>query len=101
MARPPSPLPSCNLCASCSSGAPFLLCRLLGVDPLTAYLATSHGGVDSIAIIATSSKVDAAFVMALQTARLVIVMLVGPRLARFFAGRAETAATARREEGGL
>ena len=68
-------------------GLALLLVRLLGVDPLTAYLATSPGGMDSIAIIAASSKVDVAFVMALQTARLVIVILVGPRLARLIAGR--------------
>ena len=73
-------------------GLAFLLVRFVGIDPLTAYLATSPGGVDSVAIIAASSKVDLSFVMALQTARLVIVMLVGPRLARFVAGRTDRAA---------
>jgi membrane AbrB-like protein len=33
-----------------------------GVDPLTAYLATSPGGSDSIAIIAASTNVDVSFV---------------------------------------
>ena len=64
----------------------LLLSRFLGVDPLTAYLATSPGGMDTVAIIAASSKVDVSFVMALQTARFVIVLLVGPRLARLVAG---------------
>lgn len=59
-----------------------------GVDPLTAYLATSPGGADSVAIIAASSDVDLPFVMAMQTARLVLVMLTGPQIARFIANRA-------------
>jgi membrane AbrB-like protein len=70
-------------------GLAFVLTRALGVDPLTAYLATSPGGMDSVAIIAASSKVDISFVMALQTARFVIVLLIGPRLARLVAGWAE------------
>lgn len=64
----------------------FILTKTVGIDPLTAYLATSPGGMDSIAIIAASSKqVDVPFVMALQTVRLVIVLLTGPSLARFVA----------------
>ena len=68
-------------------GLAFVLVQALGVDPLTAYLATSPGGMDSIAIIAASSKVDISFVMALQTARFVVILLIGPRLARFIADR--------------
>jgi uncharacterized protein len=64
-----------------------LLILVLGIDPLTAYLATSPGGLDSIAVIAASSKVDVAFVMTLQTARLILVTLIGPWLARFLADR--------------
>jgi membrane AbrB-like protein len=66
----------------------FVLVKAVGIDPLTAYLATSPGGMDSIAIIAASSKVDVPFVMALQTARLLLVMAVGPSLARFVASKA-------------
>lgn len=65
-----------------------LLILVLGIDPLTAYLSTSPGGLDSIAVIAASSKVDIAFVMTLQTARLILVTLFGPWLARFVADRA-------------
>jgi membrane AbrB-like protein len=65
-----------------------LLILVVGVDPLTAYLATSPGGLDSIAVIAASSNVDIAFVMTLQTARLILVTLIGPWLARFVANRA-------------
>ncbi|MBK1664513.1 ammonia monooxygenase [Rhodospirillum rubrum] len=69
-------------------GTAWLLTRLLGVDPVTAYLATSPGGLDSVAIIAASSaRVDLSFVMALQTARFVVVICLGPPLARFIAGR--------------
>jgi membrane AbrB-like protein len=65
----------------------FLLVRWAGVDPLTAYLATSPGGMDSIAIIGASSNVDLSFVMALQGARFLIVLVAGPPLARFVAER--------------
>jgi uncharacterized protein len=61
------------------------LAKLAHVDLLTAYLATSPGGADAVAIIAASSKVDVPFVMALQMARFVIVLVFGPRLARFVA----------------
>ena len=62
-----------------------VLAKLAHVDMLTAYLATSPGGADLVAIIAASSKVDVPFVMALQLARFVIVLVIGPRLARFVA----------------
>jgi membrane AbrB-like protein len=55
------------------------------VDPLTAYLATSPGGVDSVAIIAASSKVDVPFVMAMQTSRLVAVIFLAPAITRYIA----------------
>ncbi len=58
-----------------------------GVDPLTAYLATSPGGADSVAIIAASSPVDLPFVVGLQTARFLLVLLTGPIIARFIAHR--------------
>jgi len=69
----------CGLLAS-------LLVRVAGVDPLTSYLATSPGGVDSAAIIAASTKVDMPFVMTLQMVRLVFVLLLGPPLSRWAAG---------------
>lgn len=58
-----------------------------GIDPLTAYLATSPGGMDTIAIIAASSNVDLSFVMALQTARMLVVLIMGPPLARLISQR--------------
>jgi membrane AbrB-like protein len=72
-------------------GLAALLVVVAGVDPLTAYLATSPGGADSAAIIALASHVDVAFVMAMQTTRLVLVLLIGPSLAGFIARRAGAA----------
>jgi uncharacterized protein len=53
-----------------------------GVDPLSAYLATSPGGLDIVAIIAADSGCDVAFVLSLQTLRLFAVVLTGPLIAR-------------------
>jgi membrane AbrB-like protein len=58
-----------------------------GVDPLTAYLATSPGGSDSIAIIAASTDVDVSFVMAMQTVRMIAVLFLAPVLTKFIAKR--------------
>ena len=60
----------------------WVLARVAHLDGLTAYLATSPGGVDSVAIIAASSPVDAPLVMAIQTGRFLAVLLLGPALAR-------------------
>jgi membrane AbrB-like protein len=65
----------------------FILVQAAGVDPLTAYFATTPGGLDTVAVIAASSRVDLSFVMALQTVRFVIVLFAGPPLARFIAHR--------------
>jgi hypothetical protein len=65
----------------------FILVEAAGIDPLSAYLATTPGGMDTVAIIAASSTVDVSFVMALQTVRFVIVLFAGPPLARFIAQR--------------
>ena len=70
-------------------GLAFTLVKALGIDPLTAYLATSPGGADSVAIIAVSAKVDLSFVMALQTVRFLIVLAIGPTISRFVARRLE------------
>lgn len=64
------------------------LMHLLSVDMLTAYLATSPGGLDSIAIIAAGSRVDIAFVMALQTMRLFTTLIFSPILSRYISRHA-------------
>ncbi|MGS0647920.1 AbrB family transcriptional regulator [Komagataeibacter melomenusus] len=59
------------------------LARVRHVSVLTAYLATSPGGEDTVAIIAaTTPGVDMPFVMAMQTVRFVLVLFTGPFLAR-------------------
>lgn len=63
-------------------GLAWLLHVAIGTDPLTAYLATSPGGADSVAIIAASSHVDVPFVMAMQISRFMFVLLLGPIVAR-------------------
>lgn len=68
-------------------GLALLLVHLVGVDPLTAYLATSPGGMDSVAIIAAATPVDISFVMALQVVRFFMIMLLGPSIAGFVARR--------------
>ncbi len=59
-----------------------MLVWLVGTDPLTAYLATTPGGLDAIAIIAVGSNADISFVLALQTVRLFVVIVTGPMIAR-------------------
>lgn len=64
-----------------------VLAAVTGVDFMTAYLAMSPGGADSVAIIAASSRVDMSFVMAMQTMRFFLVLVTGPATARFIADR--------------
>ena len=56
------------------------LVLLGGMDALSAFLATCPGGADSMAVIAATSAVDTGFVMAMQLARFLIVLLLGPAL---------------------
>lgn len=73
------------LMAFCA-GIAFVLVIEMGVDPLTAYLATSPGGMDTIAIVAvTAGNVDISFVMTMQALRFLFVLIVGPPIARLVA----------------
>ena len=64
------------------------LAYYLEVDALTAYLATSPGGMDTVAIVAAASgTVDISLVMAMQMLRFLIVLISGPPLARWLAGK--------------
>jgi membrane AbrB-like protein len=66
----------CGLLAWC-------LMRLAHVDALTAYLATSPAGIDSVAIIAASTpRVDLSFVLAMQSMRLLFVIGLAPLITR-------------------
>lgn len=57
------------------------LSYLFEKDFLSVFLATSPGGLDAMAIIAVETGADASFVVALQTLRLIAVVLAG----KFFA----------------
>ncbi len=57
------------------------------MDPLSAFLATCPGGADSMAVIAATSRVDTGFVMAMQLARFLIVLVAGPGLSQWLARR--------------
>jgi len=78
------------LIAICA-GFGLALAALTGVDPLTAYLATSPGGADSVSIIAASTKVDMPFVLAMQIARFLLVIVFGPAQARLLSRSARPA----------
>jgi membrane AbrB-like protein len=62
-------------------------------DALTAYLATSPGGLDSIAIIALGSGANVPLVLAIQTLRVFFVILTGPAIAKFISRTALQRAT--------
>lgn len=72
----------------CGALAVFLV-LVMDIDPLTAYLATSPGGMSSVAIIAASSRADMPFVMSLQCVRFLMILLIGPPLSRWVAQRVE------------
>ncbi|WP_411902946.1 AbrB family transcriptional regulator [Methylorubrum thiocyanatum] len=63
----------------------WALTHWLPIDFLTAFLATSPGGLDSVAIIAVGSRADVSFVLAVQTLRLFVVLAIGPILAKWIA----------------
>ncbi len=70
-----------GLCAG--SGA--LLAAGAHVDALTAYLATTPGGLDSVTIIALGSGANVPLILAVQALRMVAVILSGPPLAKLIA----------------
>ena len=78
------------------SGFGLFFYGLIGIDPLSAYLAASPAGMDCIAIIASTLKVNMSFIMAVHVSRLFVVITLGPAIAVFIAGRLE-----RREQAGM
>ncbi|MDF7674095.1 AbrB family transcriptional regulator [Acetobacteraceae bacterium ESL0709] len=60
----------------------FPVAKLAHIDLLSAYMATSPGGLDTIIIISTGVKVALPFIIALQTARLLAVLAFGPLIAK-------------------
>lgn len=71
-----------------SAGLGMLLVPLADVGALDAYLATTPGGLYVVLAAATTSDVDATFVLAVQVLRLFAMLLAAPLLARWLARRA-------------
>lgn len=65
-----------------SAIAAYGLSKFLNIDHLTAFLATAPGSIDLIALIAMTNHADVSFVLAHQITRLILVILLGPVLAR-------------------
>jgi hypothetical protein len=64
----------------CASAA--LLVVTVHVDALTAYLATTPGGLDSVTVIALGSGANVPLILAVQTLRVFVVILSGPAVAK-------------------
>lgn len=64
-----------------------LLARLTSADPLTAYLATTPGGLFAVLALAADSGADVTYVMAVQLLRLLVMLAALPLLARWLRGR--------------
>ena len=62
----------------------WALVALTDIDGLTAYLATTPGGIDSVAIMALGSGADAPLVLAVQMLRLFAVVLAGSLFGRWW-----------------
>ncbi|WP_122429417.1 AbrB family transcriptional regulator [Pseudomonas viridiflava] len=74
-------LASLVLIVLCALSA-WLIAMMMDKDYLSVYLATSPGGLDTMAIIAIDTHADVGFVLAMQTLRLFGVILTGSFLAR-------------------
>lgn len=60
----------------------FCLTLVVDIDLMSAFLATSPGGVDAAVVLAAGASVDKSFVAGLQITRLVLVMVFGPMIVR-------------------
>jgi uncharacterized protein len=60
----------------------WILNREMGLDPVSAYLAATPGGLDSVAAVATELQGDTAVILTVHLVRLLCVLIVGPWLVR-------------------
>jgi membrane AbrB-like protein len=65
----------------------WVLALVTPVDQLTAYLATTPGGLFAVLAIATDSGSDATYVLAVQLFRILVILLSLPLLARWLRRR--------------
>jgi uncharacterized protein len=66
-----------GLVVACAALGRALSALTAGIDGVTAYLATTPGGIDSVAIVALGSGADAPLVLAVQMLRLIAVIAAG------------------------
>jgi hypothetical protein len=59
-----------------------MLASTTGVDWLSAYLATTPGGIDSVTIAALDTNSETALVLTLHLLRLLVIVLIGPLIVR-------------------
>jgi membrane AbrB-like protein len=62
----------------------WTLAALTGIDGMTAYLATTPGGIESVAVVALGTEADAPLVLAVQMLRLLAVVFAGSLLGRWW-----------------
>ena len=79
LAWPPGVPQAAYLVLACAALG-WALATLTGIDGVTAYLATTPGGIDSVAIVALGSGADAPLVLAVQMLRLLAVVFAGSLL---------------------
>jgi membrane AbrB-like protein len=60
----------------------WILAREMGLDPVSAYLAATPGGLDSVAAVAAELQGDTAVILTVHLVRLLCVLIVGPWLLR-------------------
>jgi membrane AbrB-like protein len=60
-----------------------VLAAMAGTDYLTGYLATTPGGMDSVAAVALGSGADVSFMLAVQMVRVFATVITGPLFARW------------------
>lgn len=77
------------LMAACA-GLGWVLTTLMSIDYLTAYLATTPGAIDSVAIMAVDSGADVSLVLAVQMLRLLCVVLIGVALGRRWSSKQQS-----------
>jgi membrane AbrB-like protein len=63
-------------------GLALALAPLAGVSTLSAYLATTPGGLYAVLAVAVGAGADTTFVLAVQVLRLLVMLVAAPALAR-------------------
>lgn len=75
-----------SLMVACA-GLGWVFSVLTGIDYLSAYLATTPGAIDSVAVMAVGSGANASLVLAVQMMRLLAVVLAGALVGRLWPSR--------------